>query len=104
MNYKHFNYWADKGEFPNDLKYADTVTVYKKNNKCGKQNYRPVSILSNFSKIYEKLMYNQLYEYFDNILFPSLCDFRKGYSTQHCLLGVTDKFEEVMDRFLCSPD
>ena len=45
-----------------------------------KRNYRPVSILSNLSDIYEKLMYNQLYEYFDNILFPSQCGFRKGYS------------------------
>ena len=36
-----------------------------------KKNYRPVSIVSNLSKIYEKLMYNQLYEYFDNKLFPN---------------------------------
>ena len=58
--YKHFNYYLDKGEFPNDLKHADIVPIYKKNNKCEKENYRPISILSNLSKIYEKLMYNQL--------------------------------------------
>ena len=69
--YKHFNYCIDKDEFPNDLKHADIVPIYKKNNKCGKENYRPVSILSNLSKIYEKLKYNQLYKYFDNILLPS---------------------------------
>ena len=67
--YKHFNYCIDKDEFPN-LKHVNIVPVYKKNNKCEKENYRPVSILSNLSKIYEKLMYNQLYDYFDNILFP----------------------------------
>ena len=60
--YKHFNCCIDKGEFPNDLKHADIVPIYKKNNKCEKENYRPVSILSNLSEIYEKLMYNQLYE------------------------------------------
>ena len=54
--------------------------------KSKKENYRPVSILSNLSKIYEKLMYSQLYEYFDNILFPSQCGFQKVYSAQHCLL------------------
>ena len=71
--YKHFNYCIDKGQFTNDLKHADIVPIYKKNKKCEKENYKPVSILSNLSKIYEKLMYNQLYEYFDNILFASQC-------------------------------
>ena len=43
-------------------------------------------------------MYNQLYEYFDNILFPSQCAFRKGYSAQHCLLVMIEKFKEAVDR------
>ena len=43
--YKHFNYCIDKGEFPNDLKQAGIVPLYKKNNKCEKENYKPVSIL-----------------------------------------------------------
>ena len=43
-------------------------------------------------------MYNQLYEYFDNILFPSQCGFRKGYSAQYCLLVMIEKFEEAIDR------
>ena len=90
--YKHFNCCIDKGEFPNDLKHADIVLKYKK------ENCRPVSVLSNLSKIYEKLMYNQLYEYFDNILLPSQCGFRKGYSAQHCLLVMIEKFKEAIDR------
>ena len=96
--YKHFNCCTDKGEFPSDLKHADIVPIYKKNNKCEKENYRPVSILSNLSKIYEKLMYNQLYEYFENILFPSQCGFRNGCSAQHCLLVMIEKFKEAIDR------
>ena len=43
-------------------------------------------------------MHNQLYEYFDNILFPNQCGFRKGYSAQHCLLVVIKKFKEAIDR------
>ena len=66
--YKHFNYCIDKDEFPNDLKHADIVPVYKENNKFKKENYRPASILSDFSKVYEKLMCNRLYDYFDNTL------------------------------------
>ena len=89
--YKHFNYCIDKGEFPKDLKHADIVPVYKKNNKCEKENYKSVSILSNVPKIYEKLMYNQRYDYFENILFPSQCD-------QHCLLVMIEELKETVDR------
>ena len=41
LMYKHFNYWSDKGEFPNDLKHSDIVPIYKKN-KCKKESYRPI--------------------------------------------------------------
>ena len=63
-----------------------------------KRNYRPVRILSNLSKIYEKLIYNQLYEYFDNILFPSQCGCQKGFNAQHCLLVMIEKFKEAIDK------
>ena len=43
-------------------------------------------------------MYNQLYEYFDNILFPSQSGIWKGYSAQHCLLVMIEKFKEAIDR------
>ena len=43
-------------------------------------------------------MYNQLYDYFDNILFPSQCGFWKGYIAQHCLLVMIEKFKETIDR------
>ena len=74
---------VDKGVFPDDLKHADVITVHKKEDKCNKSNYKSVRILTNISKIYEKLMYNQIYDNFDDIP-PSQCDFRKRYCTQHC--------------------
>ena len=43
-------------------------------------------------------MYNPLYEFFDNILFPSQCGFRKGYSAQNCLLVMIEKIKEAIDR------
>ena len=78
---KDFNNCVDKGVFPDDLKHADVTAIYKKKDKSDKTNYRLVSILSNISKIYEKLIYNQLYDYFDGILSPSQCGFRKGHNT-----------------------
>ena len=62
----HFNYCIAKGEFRDELKQADVIPVHKKNEKCNKTNYRLVSILTNISKIYEKLLYDQLSKYFDS--------------------------------------
>ena len=66
---EHLSYCIVFGEFPDELKCANTITVYKKNESYGKTNYRPVSIVTNISKIYETLMYNQLSQYFDSSLF-----------------------------------
>ena len=63
--------------FPPELKHAGIVPIHEKKDKSDKSNFRPVSILSNYFKVYEKLIYNQLYQYFENILFPSQCGFEK---------------------------
>ena len=73
----HINYCTAYGEFPDELKHADVIVVDKKNEKRSKTNYRPVSILTNISKIYEKLLYNQLYKYFDSLLATHQCRLRK---------------------------
>ena len=94
----HFNYCIANGEFPDELKHADVIPVHKKNEKCNKTNYRPVSILTNISKIYEKLLYDQLSKYFDSLLATNQCEFRKGFSSQYCLLVMLEKFKEAIDR------
>ena len=71
--------------FPSELKNADMIPVFKK------KDYRPVSILSNLSKICERCLYDQMYKYFNHILSKCQCGFCKGFSTQHCLLVVTEK-------------
>ena len=93
----HFNYCIDIGEFPQEFKNANIIPVHKKKEKSDKTNYRPVSILPNLSQIYEKLLYNQLYDYFDKILLPSQSGFRKGYSSQHCLLAMSENFKKSAD-------
>ena len=50
------------------------------------------------SKIYEKIIYNQLHEYFSHKRFPSQCGFCKGYSCQHSLLVMSEKFKESIDK------
>ena len=50
-------------------------------------NYRPVSILPFLSKAYERLIYNELYEFVENISNFIICGFRKARSTQHIYLS-----------------
>ena len=54
------NLRIDVDIFPSDLKIADVTPAYKKKSKYSKDNYRPVSILSNKSKIYERCIYDQI--------------------------------------------
>ena len=67
----HFNYCIAYGKFPDELKDA-VMPFHKKNEKFDKRNYRPVSILTNISKIYEKLLYNQLSKYFVSVDFEKV--------------------------------
>ena len=87
-----------KCEFPSVLKHADVIPVHKKEIKSDKVNYSPVSILPILPKIYEKLMHQQLYEHFNSILSPKQCGFHKGYSVQHCLMVMLEKFKESRDK------
>ena len=49
-------------------------------------------------QIYEKLLYDQLSKYFDSLLATNQCGFRKGFSSQYCLLVMLEKFNEAIDR------
>ena len=78
----HFSNCITYGEFLDELKHADVIPpVHRKNRKCSKTNYRPVSVLTNISKNYEKLLYDQLSKYFDSLLSTNQCGFRKGFSS-----------------------
>ena len=80
--------------FPSPMKNAIITPVYKKGTKTSKDNYRPVSILD-ISKIYERLMFKQISEYFEPILSKFRCE--KRFSAQHCLLSMLEKWKTVVD-------
>ena len=94
---KNINYCFENSDFPTELKLADVIPVYKKKSKNIKDNYRPVSILSNISKIYERVIYEQMQPYFENLLSKFQCGFRKGYNAQHCLIVLIEKWKKCVD-------
>ena len=77
--------------FPENLKLSDIVPVFKKLDPTDKTNFRPVSVLPLLSKVFEKIMYDQLYEYAETFLNKLLCGFRKAHSTQHALFRLLQK-------------
>ena len=92
--HKNINSCLTEGTF----KKAVVHPIHKKECKTEKSNYRPISILANLSKIYERLLYDQMYSYFDKFFVKYQCGFRKDYNTQHCLLVMIEKMKEVCDK------
>ena len=78
------NSCLETGFFPEELKFAEAFPIYKKNDKKDNRNYRPISLLSNISKVYERCMQEQLDKYFSDLLLKYQCGFRQGYETQNC--------------------
>ena len=78
------NNLINNGNFPNSLKAANITPVFKKDSLTEKSNYRPVSIPPNLSKIYERLIYNELSKYLEHFLSKFQCGFRKGFNAPDC--------------------
>ena len=84
--------------FPDKLKLADIIPTHKSGDRMTKNNYRPVSKLSSISKIYENFLYNPLNTFFNGILSKLQCGFRKGFSAQHCLIVMIEKWKKSIDQ------
>ena len=69
--------------FPDRLKEENITPFFKKDDPVHKSSYKPVSILPFISKVYKRLIYNQLSEYAERFLSHIWCVFRKVHSTQH---------------------
>ena len=83
----YFNYYMKAGIFPKELKLGNITPIYKKGNEELLENYRPISTLPIFGKIFEKVIYTRLYSYFTSkgILNDKQFGFRKNHSTSHAL-------------------
>ena len=84
--------------FPSCLKHADVTPLHKKCNKSLKVNYRPVYILPILSNVFERSMFKQMSSFFDDIFSKYQYGFRKGFSTQQCLLALLEKWKRFVDR------
>ena len=89
------------GVFPEKMQLATVIPFFKKGcpTKKDVSNYRPISLLSVFSKILEKLMYMLLYNFWEvhKILYNLQFGFRTSHSINHALISLTESIKNTLD-------
>lgn len=87
------NLSLQQGIFPNELKLARVIPLFKADDCMLINNYRPVSILPLFSKIYERIMYNRLWSFIKkhNLLYKYQFGFREKHGTDVAMIVLIDK-------------
>ena len=94
-----FNISLLHGKFPNSMKIAKIIPLFKKGDKLDVGNYRPISLLSSFSKVLERIIYIRMmsflkkYDVFSNFQFG----FREKHSTVHALMSFVEKVAHAID-------
>ena len=93
------------GIYPDLLEVAKVIPVFKKGDKLLVSNYRPISLLSNINKIFEKLVYSRLYKFMEihDCIYELQFGFRAKHSTQHALASLTELVRLALDegKFAC---
>ena len=94
------NQTLSTGIFPEKLKVAKVVPLFKNGTNTVISNYRPISLLPAMSKVFEKILYNQLYQYFDsnNLFYKIQYGFRKNHSTELAALELIDRIKCDLDK------
>ena len=99
--YLIFEKCLETGVYPTSWKRANIILVHKKNSRQSKNNYRPISLLPIFGKIFEKLLFDTIYKHLcdHSLITPNQSGFRPGDSTINQLLSITHTiytaFEDV---------
>ena len=94
-----FNMSFKQGVFPDMMKLAKVIPIFKAGSKLLVTNYRPISLLSVFSKIFEKLVHQQLYDFLIShaVIYDSQFGFQKGRSTLHSLIEIVENIRECLE-------
>ncbi len=100
-----FNKCVIDGYFPKELKIAKVIPLYKnKGSITDISNYRPISMLPDFSKIFEKLIHKQISNFFtnQNLFYNSQFGFRSKHSTVHALISAVENLHEAIEKKNCT--
>ena len=96
------NLSISQGVFPEELKIAKIKPLHKTNDKHSYNNYRPISLLTMISKVFERVMYNRLLDFIGrhNIIYPKQFGFRSNHSTEMALTTFISKLAQAKENNL----
>ena len=88
-----------QGVFPNELKLAKVLPIYKSDDKRQLKNNRPISVLLFIFKIFEKIVADSVIDFLEDhdILYSKQFGFRKRHSTTHAIIALTEKVSMALD-------
>lgn len=94
-----FNLSFETGQFISALKTSKVIPIYKKDSPLEVGNYRPISLLSNVDKIFEKIVHSRLTNFLNryNIIINNQFGFRKKHSTNDALITITEQIRKALD-------
>ena len=97
-----FNPSIHQGIFPDSMKLTKVVPIFKQGSRFACSNYRPISVLSSISKIFERCIFNQLMFYFTNndTTSSKQYGFRPGFTTSDCLIDLIEEITSSLDKGL----
>ncbi len=86
--------------FPDKLKIAKITPIFKKEDETLFTNYRPISLLPAISKIFEKVLFKQIYDYFQQkkLFYSAQYGFRTGHSTDFATIELVDRIITKLDQ------
>ena len=89
-----------EGKFPNVLKIAKVISIHKKSDKSECNNYRPISLISNISKLLEKIVHERFYFSLEKVkfIFKGQHRFSNKYSTTDDLTDITERIRDACDK------
>ena len=92
------------GAYPSKLKMSKIIPIYKDDNETDACNYRPISLFSNFNRIFQKIMYTRMKVFIEKhqLLYSSQYGFRQAHSTEHAILHMVETTRTNMDKRLFS--
>ena len=87
------------GIVPDKFKMARVIPIFKKGSQTSLNNYRPISLLSVFNKLLEKLMYKRVIDFFNKrqVIYSKQFGFRSHYSTEYAVLSIIDQVQLAIE-------
>ena len=95
-----FNTSLSTGIVPSKFKVANAIPIHKKGSHTDLCNYRPISLLSTFNKLLEKIVSGRLLKFLEKekMLFPGQFGFRSNHFTDFAILSIIDKVQQAIDQ------